>query len=307
MKRFFTITGIILVVIIIVFFLLPSSVLFSIGKAYERGIAGLDEHTIKISDHSIMYLEGGTGEPLLLVHGYAADKDNWTRFAKHLTASFRVICPDLPGFGESTRNKNMKYDLKSQARRLNEITEKIGLKQFHIAGNSMGGNLTGYFASAYPEKVLSLALIDAGGVTSPVKSHFQINLAKGKNLLVASSVEDYDRLMRYVCVVPPDLPSAIKKYLAERAVEYRPFNEKIMKDLRAAPVPLEPLLDKISCPTLILWGDKDRVLDVSCVKVFEKGIKNHTTVIMKNCGHVPMIERPKEAAGHYRDFLNELI
>ena len=64
---------------------------------------------------------------------------------------------------------------------------------------------------------------------------------------------------------------------------------------------------EIQAPTLILWGDKDKLLHVSCVPILEMGIKHHQTVIMKNCGHAPMLERPKETADHYLRFLREDI
>lgn len=66
---------------------------------------------------------------------------------------------------------------------------------------------------------------------------------------------------------------------------------------------LEPDLSKIRARTLILWGDTDRVLDVSCAQVLEKGLPSSTTVIMKDCGHAPLMERPEETARHYLDFL----
>ena len=66
---------------------------------------------------------------------------------------------------------------------------------------------------------------------------------------------------------------------------------------------LEKELPNIEAQTLILWGDQDKVLDVSSVPVFEKGLKNHKTVIIKDCGHLPMIEKPQETATHYIDFI----
>jgi pimeloyl-ACP methyl ester carboxylesterase len=69
---------------------------------------------------------------------------------------------------------------------------------------------------------------------------------------------------------------------------------------------LEGKLSKIKAPTLILWGDQDKILDVYSVPVFEKGIKSYKTIIMKNCGHVPIIEKPKEAAEHYLAFIKRI-
>jgi pimeloyl-ACP methyl ester carboxylesterase len=68
-------------------------------------------------------------------------------------------------------------------------------------------------------------------------------------------------------------------------------------------VKMEPLLKDIRVPTLVLWGDTDRVLDVSAADVYARGLPDATLVVMKKCGHVPMLERPAETAEHYRAFL----
>ena len=66
---------------------------------------------------------------------------------------------------------------------------------------------------------------------------------------------------------------------------------------------LEKDLPNIKAPALILWGDQDKVIDISSVPVFEKGLKNHKTAIIKDCGHVPMVEKPQETATHYIGFI----
>src|ERR1700741_552414 len=74
------------------------------GLALEQGRSGLHEARATIPGFEMPYLEGGSGEPLLLIHGFGADKNNFTRVARHLTPQFRVIAPDLPGFGAATRS-----------------------------------------------------------------------------------------------------------------------------------------------------------------------------------------------------------
>ena len=81
------------------------ALLLRIAIRQERGAANLAERTTTWGEHSITYLDGGDpdGETVLLIHGFAADKDNWTRFSKHLArAGYRVVAPDLPGHGQSS-------------------------------------------------------------------------------------------------------------------------------------------------------------------------------------------------------------
>src|ERR1700710_1777563 len=96
--------------------------------AMERSRAGLVRKEIALADGTRMvYLEGGSGAPLVLVHGFGADKDNFTRVARYLTPHYRVIVPDLVGFGESTHRADVDYHYAAQARRLHAFTQALGL------------------------------------------------------------------------------------------------------------------------------------------------------------------------------------
>ena len=66
---------------------------------------------------------------------------------------------------------------------------------------------------------------------------------------------------------------------------------------------LAPYLPRIQAPVIIIWGDTDKILDVGGVSVLEKNLKNYKTVIMKDTGHIPMLERPRETASHYVGYL----
>ena len=80
---------------------------------------------------------------------------------------------------------------------------------------------------------------------------------------------------------------------------------QIFSQLRDRYIPLEPELPKITAPTLLLWGDRDRVLDVSSIDVMKPLLKHPSVVILQDCGHVPMIERPEESARDYLAFLDQ--
>lgn len=284
------------------YFAAPDKV-YRLFSAMELSSAGLTQHSVQVGDHTIAYLEGGSGPNVLLIHGFSGEKSHWVRFAKYLTGSYHVIIPDVPGFGESSKLPEATYDIESQASRLLALTEKLKLDAFHVAGNSMGGRITCAITLREPKRVLSMALFDSSGVTPPKKSEHQLAWDRGTNLLLVNSVADFDRVMKLNFTKPPWIPGPVKRYFAEKAVESRAFNEKIEKDLRKDAVNLEQQLGRIAAPALILWGDDDRILDMSAVGVFEKGLRNHTTVIMKRCGHTPMLERPDESARHYLTFL----
>ncbi len=275
-------------------------------KREYREAARLVEHTVRSGGHDIVYLDRGSGEPMVLVHGFGGDKDNFTLLARHIPDRYRPVVLDLPGFGESSRHPGDSYDIRNQAARLREFVDAVGLARFHLAGNSMGGHLSARFAIEHPERVLSLMLINAAGVTSPHPSEFAVALKSGRNPLLVSTVQDFDRVLALTFVKPPNIPGFLKHYFAERAVTTRAFNDKIFGDLIQHPDPLEGELSRLSAPTLVLWGDTDRIIDVSAANVFASGIHGANLEILKDCGHAPMIERPDETAQRYLAFLAAL-
>jgi len=277
--------------------------LYNFAKKSERGKAQLIEKTVQVGDHKIVYLEGGAGETILLVHGFGGDKDNWTRFAQQFAGKYRVVAPDLPGFGESSRLESAHYDIDIQTLRLRNFAKALGLEKFHIAGNSMGGWISANYAVKYPGDLLTLTLMNAAGLITSDKSEMMLLVEQGFNPLLVSDVKDYDRLMKFVFVKPPYVPGPLKKEFAEKAVEYKYFNDKIFADLRERSPSMEKVLHRITAPSLIIWGDTDRVLHVSGAEIFDRGIKNSRVYILKKCGHLPMIERPEETAGVFLKFI----
>jgi pimeloyl-ACP methyl ester carboxylesterase len=294
-----------------IYFLFPET-LFNLALQAERHSSGLARKEIQVDDDKIVYLEGGKGQAVLLLHGFGADKDNWTRFAKYLTGDYHVVIPDIAGFGESSQIQKTSYDVENQLKRIDRLTEILKLERFHLAGNSMGGMFAAAYGAKYPQKVTTLALLAPGGVKSPKMSEMAILIQKGTNPLLASTPEDFDQLIKLCFVKPPFMPSQFKKVLAADAVAHSDFNKKIWDDMKwnhtgGMPSPmetyLEPYLPQIQAPVLILWGDTDKILDVGGVAVLEKNLKNYKTVIMKNTGHIPMLENPQETAAHYVSYL----
>ncbi|MNZ72942.1 Lipase 1 precursor [compost metagenome] len=305
MKKAFLGLILILAAIAGVLYLSPATLLAA-SQLVDSTRAGLSERSLQVGELDIRYYEGGPAkaQTVLLVHGFGADKNNWPRFARYLTERYHVIAVDLPGFGESSRPDNISYDVGSQAERLFDFTRALGIGRLHLVGNSMGGQIVAVFAARHPQQVLSLALFDNAGVQAPRQSELLQRLEQGENPLLLSKAEELPKLLDFVFVQPPQLPERLQRYLGERAVERSAFNRKIFVQLLERYIPLEPELPKITAPTLLLWGEQDRLLDVSSVDVMKPLLRQPSVVIMQNCGHVPMIERPEETARHYLAFLD---
>ena len=264
----------------------------------------MKEKSIDIDNFHLSYLEGGSGEIILLIHGFGANKDSWNRFARHLTDKFRVIALDLPGHGDSSSRLENRYDIQSQAHRLALFVNSMGLERFHIFGSSMGGMISIYYTHQHPDHIRTLGLMSSAGVLSPVPSEFMQLLEKGKNPLLIHSRDEFDNMLKFVMTDPPYIPwfaknAVYREYMARQAI-----NKKIFDDISNEGMANFPLLTEIKDPVFIIWGEDDRVLNVSSVSVFEERIPNTHAVILKDTGHAPMMEKPKISAEHYLRFLD---
>jgi abhydrolase domain-containing protein 6 len=273
-----------------------------------RWRAGLQTRNVQVDDHRWVYLEGGKGESILFVPGFGMEKDGWGRFLMPFSKSYHLVVPDLPGFGESSRLPSANYGVSTQVERLHRFVETIGLRSFHLLGVSLGGYISGCYASQHPEKVKSLALMDTAGIESRIPSYaMQLYRKEGKIVLLYRTVEEFDALTGTLFYRPPPLPAPLKRYFANRGACSYAFHEKILRDLEHGGMYLlESRLPKISARTLVLWGENDLMVHVSSVEKLREGISNSRVIIFKNCGHVPFFEKRRETVRAYKAFLGTL-
>lgn len=295
---------IVLIVLTSAYYYFFPEALFKLATGAQRRAADLVRKEVQVDDHRIVYLEGGKGATILLLHGFGGNKDHWTDFARHMKG-FHLVIPDIPGFGESSQVREDRYDIENQVTRIARFVETLKLDKFHIAGNSMGGALSAAFAAKHPDRILTVTLLDTAGVPCEKNSELILELQKGNNPLLAGTDEGYDRLMSLIFAKPPTIPAPFRKILAADWIAHRAFNTKIWKDWQPEHFSLEPILPMIQAPVLILWGDQDKLLDVGSVAFLEKNLKNTRTVILKDAGHCPMVEKPEETAKACVDFLKE--
>lgn len=299
-----------LIALALLYFIFPGR-LVAFGRWLLRKRGGMVQKSVTVDGRTWPYLEGGDpAKPLLLlVHGFAGDKDNWSMIAPYLTRDYHVVAPDLPGFGENERNPALAYDVAAQTARLKGFADALGLDRPHLCGNSMGGWIALRYALDYPDALASLILLDNAGVKGANDSDLEKQAAnEDYNPLVIANLEDADRLVAMVVHKPPFIPSRLKPALYGDALKYRDQLDGIFwviaTEMRDHP--LNDRLGEVRVPTLILWGRHDRLIDVSCVPVLEAGIAGSTAHIMEHVGHVPMVEDPKGTAEVMKGFLARL-
>lgn len=276
--------------------------------ALERRRAGLTLKRQRLAGGIEMpYLEGGRGEPLVLVHGFGGDKDNFTRVAGLLVRHHRVIIPDLPGFGDATRDLGARYTVADQVERLQAFAAALGLDTFHLGGNSMGGFIAAEFAARHAHRVASLWLLDPAGTaaaqdTPIVRSY----LAGGDFPLLLKSTDGIAPLLKAITSRPPLLPPSVKAMLARRAVADHALHAAILDEVAHGSPTLEERLPYITAPTLIVWGTEDKVLSPQGAAVLHERLPHSRVVLMPGIGHVPMMEAPRAVTAEYLRFRADL-
>lgn len=269
---------------------------------YERRVAGLERREIDLPDGiKYVYLEGGKGEALLLLHGFGANKDNFTRVAKYLTPHYRVIVPDHIGFGESAHPAQADYSPRAQAERLRALARKLGVAKLHLGGNSMGGQIALTYAALYPQEVQSLWVLNAAGVWSAPPSEMRKRIAAtGQNPMLVTNEEEFAQLLALVTAKPLFIPRAFLDVVAQERIRNYGLEQRIFKQVAEDSV--EKLIRGLAIPALVVWGAQDRILHPGTAGVLQMLLTRSEVIMMPGIGHLPMLEAPEKCALDYLRF-----
>ena len=260
--------------------------------------AHLEKHAVQAGDTHWIYYEGGEGPTIVLLHGFAADKEIWLKTAKLLTPHFHLIIPDLPGWGESSRDANASYDIDAQAARLDGFVQALRLQGFVLVGHSTGGAVAAVYASAHPEHVAELALVDAFGLKTATSA-----FASGSdgNPFVFDNRAGFEQASARLFAQPPDLPGRFIDVLVERNRRDRSFIERDLAALRqpSQALAVQNRLSQLTMPVLGMWCHDDKVVDVSALDSLRNGLTAASAIstsTVNGCSHMPMLEKPEQTA-----------
>ncbi len=273
---------------------------------YERNKSDLDIKAFTLaSGDRLTYAENVnvTGEPLLLIHGFGGNKDNFTRIANQLDG-YHLIIPDLLGFGNSSKPMAADYRADAQAERLHELLQAKGVaSNIHIAGNSMGGAISVAYAAKYPQDVKSLWLIDSAGFWSAGLPKSLEGATLENNPLLINKTEDIYNLYNFVMYKPPYIPKSVKAVFAQERIANKELDAKILEQIVMDNVEERAkIIAEYDIPTLVVWGDKDQVIKPETTELIKDIIPQAEVIMMPNIGHVPMIEAVKQTANDYKKF-----
>lgn len=266
----------------------------------EAMTAHVEKHSVQVGDTNWVYYEGGQGPTLLMLHGFAADKNVWLKQAALLTPHFHVIAPDLPGWGESTRVEGASYNIDAQVGRLQGFIDALHLPRVVLIGHSMGGAIAGVYAAEHPEHVAELALLDSFGLKTNENEFTRLAMS-GKNPFAFDNREEFAKATAWAFAKPLDLPGRFQDVLIKRNQADRPFIERTFNELREPSqyLSVQSRLDQLAMPVLGLWCHDDKIIDISALDSLRNGLKNASSIstsVLIGCNHMPIIEKPEETA-----------
>ena len=277
---------------------------------YERNKSDLEIKSLTLaSGDKMVYAENGnvTGEPLLLIHGFGGNKDNFTRIARQLEG-YHLIIPDLLGFGESSKPMSADYRSEAQAMRLHELLQAKGLAaNIHVGGNSMGGAISVAYAAKYPKEVKSLWLVDSAGFWSAGMHEALAGATLENNPLLINSNEDFYKMYDFVMYKPPYLPKSVKAVFAQERIANKELHAKILEQIVTDNVEERAkIIAQYKIPTLVVWGEQDQIIKPETVNLIKEIIPQSEVIMMPEVGHVPMVEALDKTADDYKAFREKL-
>ena len=277
---------------------------------YERSKSDLTTKSFMLSSgDKMVYAENGNvaGEPLLLIHGFGGNKDNFTRIADELER-YHLLIPDLLGFGDSSKPTAADYRADAQAVRLHELLQAKGVAaNIHVGSNSMGGAISVAYAAKYPNEVKSLWLVDSAGFWSAGVPKSLESATLENNPLLINSKEDFYNMYDFVMYKPPYIPKSVKAVFAQERLANKALESKILEQIVTDNVEERAkVIAEYNIPTLIVWGEEDNVIKPETAEIMIDIMPHAQVIMMPEVGHVPMIEAVKETAKDYKAFRERL-
>lgn len=259
--------------------------------------------TAAVGAGTISYNTAGEGPPILLLHGLFASKEQWTDMLCRLAAAgYQPYAPDLPGYGKSTGFHLTAYRLERQVELLRRFSRKLGIDRFDIAGSSMGGTIASLYRDRYPAQIDSLAYIGSPLGIVEWAAGVRGAIFRGTSPFIPINERQFDLEMRLLFVHPPEIPDPEKKaiiadYVARNRHYVQVWNivnlyDNVLRVRRPS-----------STPSLILWGDQDRIYDVAGAAKLKRRTPNSELHQLAGAGHLLLMENADQAAALYVAFL----
>lgn len=246
--------------------------------------------TIKLEDVSLHYEETGQGTPLLLIHGLGASSDYWDLMLPSLTTQHRVIMVDVRGHGRSDKPAGA-YSVPLFAKDVAALCDRLGLKNLHVLGHSMGGMIAFQLVVDRPELVRSLIILNSGPDMVPRKLSMFLALKLRLFLLRAFGPAKLAAVLAKKLFPKPDQES-----LRQRVRDSLGKNDPdvYLRSTRALiGWTVQARIGEIACPVLVLASDRDYT-PLSAKEEYVKLLRDVRLEVITDSGHAASLDQPQQ-------------
>jgi pimeloyl-ACP methyl ester carboxylesterase len=255
----------------------------------------------------VHYQEKGEGTPLILIHGFAASTYTWKDVFVPLSEKYRVIAVDLKGFG-FTEKPDGDYTRAKQAELVAGLMDNLKIEKAYLVGNSMGGEVALNVALRQPNRVISMVLVDSAGIQS---------VGRGSLVPAYLQIPYINRGLTALAMLSPSLVrSGLEKSyfddtkVSDAEVDYYYQPLKTDDGQRATILArqqfnldsIEPRLDQITTPSLLIWGAEDEIIPLEAGRKMNSAIKGSELKVYEKCGHIPQEEMPERLVSDIENF-----
>ncbi|MDI3257447.1 MAG: alpha/beta hydrolase [Kyrpidia sp.] len=228
----------------------------------------------------ISYEDRGTGFPVVLLHGWGGAAASFRPVTDRLSQTHRVLAPDLPGFGDSPA-PGKTWGVRDYTACVLEFMDRLGIAKAHVIGHSFGGRIGIVLASSRPDRVEKMVLVDAAGIRPRRSWKYYVRVYTFKTLRAA-----------YQRVPGKNREERLSKLYARfGSKDYREAGPMRSIMVRVINEDLRPLLPRISVPTLLIWGDRDRDTPLWMGRIMEQEIPDAGLVVLSGAGHFSYLDR----------------
>lgn len=253
--------------------------------------------TMEVAGTTIEVVKGGSGEPLLILHGEMGHP-GWLTYHETLSRTNSLVIPSHPGFGESQR-LDWIMNMRDMAGWYLQALDEMGIGPINVMGHSLGGWLAAEMATMNPRQFKKMVLVSPAGIKPPTGEIFDMFLVVAKEYMEE-------------CLLDPSGTAEFKQYCPDEPTPEQVETWEVAREeacrLSWKPYMYYPALPQLlgrvkDLPTLLVWGREDSVMPLSSAELYNQSIQGSELAIIDGCGHQPEIERPDEFLALIQKFL----
>ena len=273
----------------------PASSIIAIVTTTLR-LRGIESRYLQLGPYRIHYFVGGSGEPLVLVHGLGGRAVDFAPMMPALARKHRVFALDLLGYDGSDR-PDVDYSVALETGILRQFLDNQGLTRVDLAGWSMGGWISLRFAAESPQRVRRLVLLDSAG----------LNFTPAFNLhvLAPRSMSDMRELERLLTPRPGRVPAFILRDFLRQKLSEDWMIERTVANMITGRELMDGKLAKVNMPALIVWGKQDALTPLAVGEALHREMPQSSLVVLDGCGHLAPIECHDRVLAEMQRFLNK--